>query len=81
MESAFDAEPPISVPAVRHQIVLLRGAIALVASGASSRVTLSGLHDAELLLRAAREAAARKGLIARMSAHTRGHEITIEPSS
>jgi hypothetical protein len=81
MESAFDTEPPISVHAVRHQLVLLRGAIALVASGASSRVTLSGLQDAELLLRPAREAAAQRGLIARISPHTRGHEITIEPSS
>jgi hypothetical protein len=78
MESAVDGEPPTNVRSLRHQLVLLRSAIALVASGASYRVTLTGLQNANLLFHAAQEAAARRGLIARLTPRPGYSEITVE---
>ena len=62
-----------------HEWQLIESALAMVGSGASSRVVLAGLRRGELVLRFAQQRADEVGLVARAIWSGRGCDIAIEP--
>jgi hypothetical protein len=62
-----------------HERQLVESALVMVAGGASSRVVLTGLRRAELVLPFAQQRADEIGVVARAIWRARGCDIAIEP--
>jgi hypothetical protein len=64
-----------------HDMLLVRGAIGLIANGGARRVTLVKLHSAEHILMAAQALAREQGVIVRAMwrASGDGCDIAVEP--
>jgi len=52
-------------PAAEHDLLLVRGAIDMIASGGALRVTLLAVHSAEAILPEAQAVARERGVIVR----------------
>ena len=61
MDAASDATDP-TVRTIEHELDLVRGAVAMVASGGAPRVQLAGLRFADPLLAPARRMALQAGV-------------------
>jgi hypothetical protein len=75
-----DAAAPDPTGDAEHQLDLVRSAIALLASGGASRVTLVNLAVSEGTLREASGLARASGMLLRSASRGTGSDITVEAS-
>jgi hypothetical protein len=74
------AATPDAYPDDEHQLDLVRGAIALLATGGARRVTLVNISLGEETLREARAVARGSGMILRVAPNGIASDITVEAS-
>jgi hypothetical protein len=77
---ASAATAPQPSPEAEHQLDLVRSAIALVAGGGASRVTLVNLALSDGTLREAGGLARAGGMLLRVASHGTASDITVEAS-